>query len=158
MHSWNQHDWKVSKRTMEREYGSLAKQVFGSVLFDWDRKGAIYTARTTNFIFWIQLEKHPLCQTCESMWGQTLAEQLRRHTMGIVISTMCDIDKWFWCFKLIQLKCLLSNYEKKTLQYKVFATNQLTVFYRDVLKYCTFRVLFFGKRNAWTIDFLSLIL
>ena len=34
---------------MEREYGSLAKQVFGSVLFDWDRKGAIYTARTTNY-------------------------------------------------------------------------------------------------------------
>ena len=43
--------------------------------------------------------------------------------------------------------------KKKTLQYKVFATNQLTVFYRDVLKYSTFRVLFFGKRNAGTIDF-----
>ena len=87
----------------EREYSSLAKQVFGSVLFDWDRKGAIYmlwlnfilglnfiffrfkliiiqkikfkpriklnhniyTARTTNFIFWIQFEKQPLSQTCE---------------------------------------------------------------------------------------------
>ena len=49
----------------------------------------------------------------------------------------------------------MSNYEKKTLQYKVFATNQLTVFYRDVLKYrySTFRVLFFGKRNAGTFDF-----
>ena len=53
---------------------------------------------------------------------------------------------------------MLSKYEKKTLQYKVFATNQLTVFYRDVLKYSTFRVLFCGKRNAGTIDFLSLIL
>ena len=47
----------------------------------------------------------------------------------------------------------MSNYEKKTLQYKVFATKQLTVFYRDVLKYSTFRVLFFGKKNAGTIDF-----
>ena len=46
--------------------------------------------------------------------------------------------------------------KKKTLQYKVFATNQLTVFYRDVLKYSTFRVLFFGKRNAGTIDFFPL--
>ena len=38
----------------EREYGSLAKQVFGSVLFDWDRKGAIYIRRelpTENFEF-----------------------------------------------------------------------------------------------------------
>ena len=33
---------------MRREYGSLEKHVFGSVLFDWDMKGAIYTARTTN--------------------------------------------------------------------------------------------------------------
>ena len=33
----------------------------------------------------------------------------------------------------------------------------LTVFYRDVLKYCTLRVLFFGRRNARNIDFLSLI-
>ena len=30
-----------------------------------------------------------------NVWGQTLAEQLPRHTMGIVISIMCDIDKWF---------------------------------------------------------------
>ena len=29
----------------EREYGSLAKQVLGSVLFDGDRKGAIYIRR-----------------------------------------------------------------------------------------------------------------
>ena len=43
--------------------------------------------------------------------------------------------------------------KKKTFQYKVFAAKQLTVFYRDVLKYSTFRVLFFGKRNAGTIDF-----
>ena len=43
--------------------------------------------------------------------------------------------------------------KKKTLQYKVFATNQLTIFYRDVLEYTTLWVLFFGKRNAGTIDF-----
>ena len=39
-----------------------------------------------------------------------------------------------------------------TLQYKIFATNQLRVFYRDVVKYCTLRVLFFGRRNAGTIN------
>ena len=77
MHSWNQPDWKVSKETMGREYGSLAKQVFGSVLFDWDRKGAIYTARTTNFIFWIQLEKHPLCQTYEDKHWQSNCQDIQ---------------------------------------------------------------------------------
>ena len=28
-------------------------------------------------------------------WGQTLAENLPRNTMGIVISIICIIDKWF---------------------------------------------------------------
>ena len=36
---------KFPKRPWIREYGSLAKQVFGSVLFDRDRKGAIYIRR-----------------------------------------------------------------------------------------------------------------
>ena len=35
------------------------------------------------------------------------------------------------------------------------ATNHPTVFYRDALIYCAFRVLFFGKRNAGNIDFFS---
>ena len=41
------------------------------------------------------------CVSLPNVWAQTLAEQLPRHKMGIVISIMCDIDKWFRCFKLI---------------------------------------------------------
>ena len=45
---------------------------------------------------------------------------------------------------------------KKTLQYRVFATNQLTVFYRDVLKYSTFRVLFLEKEMQEPLIFCPL--
>ena len=30
-----------------------------------------------------------------TVWGQTLAEHLPRHTLGSVISIICNIDKWF---------------------------------------------------------------
>ena len=46
--------------------------------------------------------------------------------------------------------------KKKTLQYKVFATNQLTVFYRDVLKYSTFRVSFLEKEMQEPLIFCPL--
>ena len=47
--------------------------------FVWLRqeRSNIYTARTTNFIFWIQLEKHPLCQTCEDKHWQSNCEDIQ---------------------------------------------------------------------------------
>ena len=44
---------------------------------DWDRKGAIYTAKTTNFAFWMQLEKHPLWQTCEDKHWQSNCQDIQ---------------------------------------------------------------------------------
>ena len=44
---------------------------------DWDRKGAIYTAKNTNFAFWMQLEKHPLWQTCEDKHWQSNCQDIQ---------------------------------------------------------------------------------
>ena len=68
---------------MGREYSSLAKQVFGSVLFDGDRKGAIYTARTTNFIYF------------EFNWKNTLFAKRVRTNIGRATAKTYNGDRHF---------------------------------------------------------------
>ena len=51
---------------------------------------------------------------------------------------------------------MLSNYEKKTLQYKVFATNELTVFYRDAVTEIILGFYFLEKEMHEPLNFCPL--
>ena len=49
---------------------------YWSVLFDWDRKEQ-YIRRERPTIFWMQLEKHPLSQTCEDRHWQSNRQDIQ---------------------------------------------------------------------------------
>ena len=49
---------------------------YWSVLFDWDRKEQ-YIRRERPTIFWMQLEKHPLSQTCEYRHWQSNCQDIQ---------------------------------------------------------------------------------
>ena len=73
---------KVSKTSWkEKRFTNKASRWhYWSVLFD--LAGEKKLARKTNFIFWMQLEKHPFCQTCENKDFQSNRPFAAFHSRG----------------------------------------------------------------------------
>ena len=101
--SWNQPDWKVSKETVkfiESEYGSRAKQALAILeWFLWFRqeRSNIWRERPTLSLYPNAIGKRLslICQTYMYDCMRTNIGSLPRHTLGIVISIICNIDNWF---------------------------------------------------------------
>ena len=67
------------------------------------KRSNIYTARTTNFIFWIQLEKQPLSQTCGDKHCQSNCQDIQWGSCKI--ESLQILDLWRLAGMLLVHKC-----------------------------------------------------